>query len=527
MRILVAEKIADSGLDDLRAAGYEVDIQEGLSNDELCKAIKGAHGLIIRSATTVTKEVISHADSLIAIGRAGIGVDNIDIDAATQAGVMVINAPQSNIISAAEHAIALMMSLARHIPNAHRDLMGGAWNRSKYEGTEIAGKNIGIVGLGRVGTLVAQRLSGFEANLIGYDPFVSAERAAELGVTLYEKLDEFVAACDIMTVHLPKIKETVDIINGEILKNAQPHMLLINTARGGIVNQDDLYVALRDGTIAGAGLDVFVEEPTTESPLFELENVVVTPHLGASTSEAQDKAGLTIAEQMALALSGNFVPFALNLDAKAATTTVAPYIAVADAIGRVAAALAGSTIVEMKVYAQGKISESDCSILTLSALAGMMKGTSDEPVSLVNAPALAAARGIKISDARESDGKGYSSRLKISVTTSEGQNVLVYGTITGKSKTVRICRINQNEMDVVKSPHLLIISNDDRPGMVGAVGTILGGAKININGMDVGQGAVDGKALMVVSTTEQVPENVVAELDATDGIYYAHTVELD
>ena len=526
MRVLVAEKIADSGLEDLRQAGYEVDIQEGLSNEELCKAIKGAHALIIRSATTVTKEVLSHADALIAIGRAGIGVDNIDIQAATNAGVMVINAPQSNIISAAEHAIALMLSLARHIPNAHRDLVSGQWNRSKYEGTEIAGKNIGIVGLGRVGTLVAERLAGFDANLIAYDPFITEERAKELGVTLYEKLDEFIAACDIMTVHLPKTKETVNIIDADALKNAQAHLLLINTARGGIVNQDDLYIALRDGIIGGAGLDVFVEEPTTQSPLFELNNVVVTPHLGASTSEAQDKAGLTIAEQIALALQGNFVPFALNLDAKAANAVVSPYIDVAETLGRVASALVTSTIVEMKVYAQGKISESDCSILTLAALTGIMKDTSDEPVSLVNAPALAKARGLSISDSRESDGKGYVSRLKLSVTCEDGSNVLVYGARSGKNKDVRIVRIDQHEMDIIKSPHLLILSNNDRPGMVGAVGSILGDSKININGMDVEQGITGGNSLMVISTTEQVPDNVLSQLDATDGIFYARRIEL-
>ena len=329
-----------------------------------------------------------------------------------------------------------------------------------------------------------------------------------------------------MTVHLPKTKETVNIIDADALKNAQAHLLLINTARGGIVNQDDLYIALRDGIIGGAGLDVFVEEPTTQSPLFELNNVVVTPHLGASTSEAQDKAGLTIAEQIALALQGNFVPFALNLDAKAANAVVSPYIDVAETLGRVASALVTSTIVEMKVYAQGKISESDCSILTLAALTGIMKDTSDEPVSLVNAPALAKARGLSISDSRESDGKGYVSRLKLSVTCEDGSNVLVYGARSGKNKDVRIVRIDQHEMDIIKSPHLLIVSNNDRPGMVGAVGSILGDSKININGMDVEQGITGGNSLMVISTTEQVPDNVLSQLDATDGIFYARRIEL-
>ncbi len=525
MRVLVTETIAESGLDELRNAGFEVDIKEGLSPEELKSEIKGAHALIIRSATQVTPEILDAADSLMAIGRAGIGVDNIDVVAATANGVMVINAPQSNITSAAEHAIALMMSLARKIPNAHRDLMNGQWNRSKYSGVEIAGKKVGIVGLGRVGTIVATRIKAFDADILAYDPFISQERAQELGVTLYNSLDEFVAACDIMTVHLPKTPETVGLINADVLKNAQPHLLLINTARGGIVDEKDLYTCLKDGVIAGAGIDVFDVEPTTESPLFELENIVVTPHLGASTSEAQDKAGITIAEQITLALKGEFVPFALNLDAKGANAAVSPFIEVAEAVGRIAAGLVGGAIEEITVSSQGKIAEHDCSILTLAALTGALKNTTDEPVSLVNAPSIAKSRGMNIKDSRDSDSGEFLSRVVVTVT-GDNRTFSVYGTALRRNGEVRIVQIDDHAMDVPKSDYFLIIGNDDVPGMVGKVGTILGAAGVNINDMSLGQDK-DGKhAIMIIATSELAPNVVLDELHALDGIRFARSIPL-
>jgi D-3-phosphoglycerate dehydrogenase len=525
MRVLVTETIAENGLESLRKAGFEVDVQEGLSPEQLQSAIKGAHGLIIRSATQVTPDILQAADSLIAIGRAGIGVDNIDVSAATSHGVMVINAPQSNITSAAEHAIALMLSLARHIPNAHRDLVAGQWNRSKYEGVEISGKKVGIVGLGRVGTIVATRIAAFDADILAYDPFISEERARELGVTLYSSLEEFIAACDIVSVHLPKTPETVGLINADVLKNAQPHMLLINTARGGIVNEADLNTCLREGIIAGAGLDVFDAEPTTESPLFELDNIVVTPHLGASTTEAQDKAGITIAEQITLALNGDFVPFALNLDAKGANATVSPFIAVAETCGRIAAGLVDGAIEEMNVSAEGQIAEHDCSMLTLAALTGILKNTTDEPVSLVNAPDVAKSRGLSIKDARSSDSGEFLSRLTVTATTKQG-SVSVSGTALRRNGEVRIIQIDDHVMDVPRSSHFVIVANDDVPGIVGKVGTLLGEANVNIDDMALGRDAHGQHAIMIIATTNAVPETALAELNAAEGIRFARSISL-
>ena len=311
-RILVTEEIAEGGLDRLRAAGHEVDVRNGLSPEDLLAAIAGAAALIIRSATTVTEEVLAAGSDLLVVGRAGIGLDNVDVDAATRRGVMVVNAPQSNIVSAAEHTMALLLAQARNVPQAHSALVAGRWERSKWEGVELADKTLGIAGLGRIGKLVADRARAFGMRLIAYDPFVSAERGRQLGVELLP-LDQVVSESDFLTIHLPKTAETKGLIGRDLLLKAKPTLRVINVARGGIVDEAALADAVREGVVAGAALDVFDNEPTTESPLFELDSIVVTPHLGASTREAQDKAGDTIADMVQLALAGEFVPFAVNL----------------------------------------------------------------------------------------------------------------------------------------------------------------------------------------------------------------------
>jgi len=527
MRVLVTEAINEGGLDVLRKAGHDVDVQKGLSPEELKQAIKGAHALIIRSDTQVTEEILEAADVLKAVGRAGVGVDNIDISAATSRGVMVINAPESNITSAAEHAVALLLALARRIPNAHRDLMAGEWNRSKYSGVEISGKKVGIVGFGHVGTIVANQLAGFGADIYAYDPYVTQERADKMGVTLCQTVEDLFAECDIVTVHLPKTAETAGMINMEILKNAKPSLLLINAARGGIVNEDDLAQALRDGVIAGAGLDVFSTEPMTESPLFDPElNVVITPHLGASTSEAQERAGYDIGEQIALALNDDFVPFALNLSAKGANKAVAPFIAVAQTCGLIAAGIAHGAIEELTVTAQGQISEHDCSMLTLAALTGILKNTTDDPVSLVNAPDIAKNRGIAIKDSREEYSGGYLSRVVVKAKTKNGE-VSVTGTALRRNGEVRIIQIDNYAMDVPRAQNFLIVTNDDKPGMVGKVGTILGAGNVNIEDMSLGSDAEGNHSMMVITTSELVPNVVLDELNGLDGISYARSIPLD
>nr|MDA8116958.1 phosphoglycerate dehydrogenase [Actinomycetota bacterium] len=332
-RILVTEEIADSGLDLLRADGHLVDVQLGLSAEELLRAIRGAEGLIIRSATKVTQEVIDAATDLVVVGRAGIGLDNVDVNYATKRGVMVVNAPQSNILSAAELTIALLLAQARNVPQAHTALVNGKWERSKWEGVELYGKVLGIVGLGRIGALVAQRALAFGMKLVAYDPYIAKERAKQMGVEMMD-LDELMAVSDFVTVHLPKSKETAGLIGKEALAKAKPNARIINVARGGIVDEEALYEAIVAGRLGGAALDVFSSEPCTNSPLFELPNVVVTPHLGASTAEAQDKAGVTIAEQLRLAFAGDFVPFAVNVNAAEVPEQVKPYLSVAEALGR-------------------------------------------------------------------------------------------------------------------------------------------------------------------------------------------------
>jgi D-3-phosphoglycerate dehydrogenase len=332
-RVLVTEEIAEGGLDRLRAAGHTVDVQVGLSPDELLAALPGAHALIIRSATQVTAEALAAGSDLVVVGRAGIGLDNVDVEAATARGVMVVNAPQSNVLSAAEHTMALLLSQARNVPQANAALKDGRWERSKWEGVELADKTLGIVGLGRIGKLVAQRALAFGMKLVAYDPFVAPDRARQLSVELVD-LDELVARSDFVTLHLAKTKETVGLIDAELLAKAKPTLRVINVARGGIVDEADLADAIRSGTIAGAALDVFAEEPTTESPLFALDQVVVTPHLGASTREAQDKAGDTIADMVQLALAGDFVPFAVNVSAAEANETLRPFLPLAERLGR-------------------------------------------------------------------------------------------------------------------------------------------------------------------------------------------------
>ncbi|MGA8368921.1 MAG: phosphoglycerate dehydrogenase, partial [Acidimicrobiales bacterium] len=333
-RVLVTEKLAQRGLDLLAEAGYEVDVQTDLSPEDLLSAVVGADALIIRSATTVTAEVLTAGADLVVVGRAGIGLDNVDVVAATDRGVMVVNAPQSNILSAAEQAMALLLAQARNIPQAHSALVAGKWERSKWTGVELHGKTLGVVGLGRVGALVAQRAMAFGMHLVAYDPYVSADRAKHMGVELMG-IEELVAEADFVTIHLPKTPDTIGLFGHDLLAKAKPGLRIINTARGGIVDEDALAEAIKDGQIQGAGLDVFAKEPTTESPLFELPSVIVAPHLGASTEEAQDKAGVTIAEQVILALSGDFVPYAVNVSATDVSETVRPFMGLSEQLGRI------------------------------------------------------------------------------------------------------------------------------------------------------------------------------------------------
>lgn len=511
-RVLVTEEIADSGLQALRDAGHEVDVRLGLTAEQLLDVVGDAAALIIRSSTKVTAEVLAAARSLQVVGRAGIGLDNVDVKAATARGVMVVNAPQSNIISAAEHAVALLLAQARNIPQAHAALTAGRWERSKWEGVELYGKTLGVVGLGRIGTLVAQRMAGFGMRLVAYDPYITEERAKQLNCELVS-LDELIQQADFVTIHLPKTPETTGLIGKDLLAHAKPGIRIINDARGGIVDEDALAEAIRGGTVQGAGLDVFVEEPLTESPLFELPSVVVTPHLGASTVEAQDKAGVTIAEQVLLALAGEFVPFAVNISAGEASEAVKPYVALAESLGYMFSCLTDGRTDRIEVECRGAVAEHDTRILTLAVLKGYFAATTEEPVSYVNAPQLAGERGVEIEET-----KGTAAQKYVSAVIVRSDTHSVAGTVTGTTFEQRVVAIDDFEVEVPPADNMVIIRNDDRPGMVGVVGTAIADAGINIANMALGRSSDKTNALMVIATDQPVEDVAREEIRRTPGI---------
>ncbi|MDQ1509839.1 MAG: D-3-phosphoglycerate dehydrogenase / 2-oxoglutarate reductase [Actinomycetota bacterium] len=506
----------------MRAAGLDVDVQTGLAPAQLLDAIKGAQGLVIRSATQVTAEVLEAGADLVVVGRAGIGLDNVDVAEATRRGVMVVNAPQSNILSAAEHTLALLLAQARNVPQASADLKAGAWNRSKWEGVELHGKTLGIVGLGRVGVLVAQRAHAFGMRLVAFDPFVSADRARQLGVELAPTIEELVAECDFVSIHATKTPETIGLVNASVLEHAKPGMRLINAGRGGIVDEEALAAAIADGRLGGAAIDTFAKEPTTESPLFALDSVVVTPHLGASTAEAQDKAGETIAEQVVLALHGDFVPFAVNVAASEASESVRPYLPLAERVGRLFTGLAGGAPSTLNIEYEGEIADYDCRVLTLSVLKGVLAPVMTEPVSFVNAPQIAEQRGITVRETKSSEALDYVNLIVV----RGDQGTHVAATLFGKLQSPRIVGIDGHSVDLPPAQHMLVVHNDDSPGMIGRVASVLGRAGLNISNMDVGQSPSGEAALMVIATDTTVPAEVVEEITRQDGVQSARAIDL-
>lgn len=514
-RILVTEKIADRGLERLREAGHEVDLQLDLSPDGLLEAVKGAHALIIRSATQVTADVVAAGQDLVVVGRAGIGLDNVDVEAATDRGVMVVNAPQSNILTTAEHTMAMLLAQARNIPQAHAALVAGRWERSKWEGVELADKTLGIVGLGRIGKLVAQRALAFGMKVIAHDPFVSPDKARQVNVELMS-LDEVVAQADFLTLHVVKTPETLNLIDAELLAKAKPTLRIVNVSRGGVIDEAALADAIREGRIAGAALDVFATEPCTESPLFELPQVVVTPHLGASTVEAQDKAGVTIAEQVVLALAGEFVPFAVNVSAAEASSTVRPFLSLAERLGQLYGALAASVPDVLEVGYEGQLADSDTRILTLSVLKGVFGRVSHEPVSYVNAPRLAEERGVEVRESSSATSHEY-----INLITIRGGEHSIGGTLVGLRAEPRIVMVDDHSVDVPPAENMLVVRNDDKPGMIAAVTGVLGDAGINIDDMHLGRSPEGTAALMVLATDQKPSEDVLAAIRALPGVVSA------
>jgi D-3-phosphoglycerate dehydrogenase len=519
--VLVTERIAASGLDALRAAGHDVDVAEGLTDEELRDAVKGAAALIIRSATQVTKEVLEAGEDLVVVGRAGIGLDNVDVASATERGVMVVNAPTSNVLSAAEQAMALLLAQARNVPQAHASLTSGRWERARFEGVELSGKTLGVIGLGRVGALVAQRALAFGMHLVAYDPFVSEDRARHMGVTLMD-LGELMEVSDFVSIHLPKSPQTIGLIDAELLARAKPGQRIVNTARGGIVVEDDLVAAIRSGRVHGAALDVFSTEPCTSSPLFELDTVVVAPHLGASTKEAQDKAGITIAEQVQLALAGEFVPFAVNVAAGEVSDVAGPFMGIAEQLGSFFACL-HEDLDRLEVHFQGELAGAGTSILTLCVLKGACAARSDAAVSFVNAPTVAAAIGLEWSESSSAQSPDF-----VSLITVRSAAHSVSGTLAtvGTRIEPRIVSVDGHVVELPPAENMLVVRNDDRPGMIGLVGTELGRAGVSIASMAVGPSESAGTALMVLSCDRRPPDDVIDSLRGRDGIHELYRVEL-
>jgi D-3-phosphoglycerate dehydrogenase len=509
--VLIAEELSPATVEAL-GPDFEIRHCNGADRAELLAAIVDVDAILVRSATKVDAEALAAAGRLKIVARAGVGLDNVDVRSATQSGVMVVNAPTSNIVSAAELAIALLLAAARHVSPAHASLRNGEWKRSKFTGIELYEKTLGIVGLGRIGILVAQRLAAFGMDVIAYDPFVQAGRAAQMGVRLVD-LDTLLAEADFISVHLPRTPETVGLIGTDELAKAKSSLVLVNAARGGIVDETALYAALKEGRIAAAGVDVYAHEPCTDSPLFELENVVATPHLGASTDEAQEKAGIAVAKSVRLALSGELVPDAVNVQGGVIAEDVRPGIPLTEKLGRIFTALAGEAAQQVDVEVRGEITEYDVKVLELAALKGIFTDVVEDAVTYVNAPLLAAERGTAVRLVVETESADHRNLITIRGTLADGSQVSVGGTLVGMSQRERLVSVNDFPVDLEPTDHLAFFTYADRPGMVGTVGRILGDSGVNIAGMQVSRDAKGGHALVALSVDSAIPPEALAEIE--------------
>jgi D-3-phosphoglycerate dehydrogenase len=523
--VLIAEELSPATLEAL-GPDFEVRNCDGANRAELLEALgKGVDAVLIRSATKMDAEAIAAAKGLRVIARAGVGLDNVDIPAATAAGVMVVNAPTSNIVSAAELAIALLLASARFVSPAHAALRNGKWARSKYTGAELFEKTLGIVGFGRIGQLVAHRMQAFGMNVIAYDPYLQPARAAQLNVELVE-LDELLKRSDFITIHLPKTKETANLIGEEALKKVKPEVRIINAARGGVLDETALYNAIKEGRVAGAGLDVYATEPCTDSPLFELDQVVATPHLGASTDEAQERAGIAVAVSVRKALGGELVPDAVNVKGGAIHDEIRPSLPLVEKMAQIGTALAGELPVSMEITVMGDISGHDSSVLAISALKGALLAAGSEDVTYVNAPGLAAERGVTSNVTTTPDSAEYRSMISLRLALSNGKSIKVDGTLMGIRKVEKIIAIDAFDLDLPPTENMLFLRYADRPGVVGAVGNALGAAKINIAGMQVARDAQGGNALMALTVDSTVTESIAASVAKEIGADLVRSVSL-
>ena len=523
--VLIAEELSPATVEAL-GPDFEIRFADGADRAALLPAIADVDAILVRSATKVDAEAIAAAKQLKVIARAGVGLDNVDVKAATQAGVMVVNAPTSNIVSAAELAVGLLLATARNIAPANSSLKSGEWKRSKFGGAELYEKTVGIVGLGRIGVLVAQRLSAFGTKVIAYDPYVPAARAAQMGVRSVS-LDELLAESDFISIHLPKTPETIGLIDEHALTKVKPTVRIINAARGGIVDEHALAMALKEGRVAGAGIDVFATEPTTESPLFEFDSVVVTPHLGASTEEAQEKAGVAVAKSVRQALAGELVPDAVNVKGGAIAEDVRPGIPLAEKLGRIFTALAGGVATQLDVEVRGEIVVHDVKILELAALKGVFADVVEDQVSYVNAPVIAADRGVEVRLVTDEESPDYRNLVTVRGVLADGRAVSVSGTLTGPKHVEKLVEVLEHDIEVEPSEHMAFLRYKDRPGVVGIVGRVLGEADVNIAGMQVSRDTKGGHALVAMTVDQAIPAQVLDDIVAAIGAEWGRTVDLE
>ena len=523
--VLVAEELSPAAIAQLES-GFEVRYVDGSDRAALLPALAGVDAVIVRSATRIDAEALAKAPNLRVVARAGVGLDNVNVEAATKAGVMVVNAPSSNTVSAAEHAVGLLLAVARNVPQAMASLKAGEWQRSRFTGAELYGKVAGILGLGRIGELVAQRLAAFCMQVIAYDPYVPTARAAQLGVRLVG-LEDLLAEADFISVHLPKTAETSGLIGERELRLVKPGVLIVNAARGGIVDENALALALKDGRVGGAGIDVFATEPPADSPLLAFPNVVVTPHLGASTHEAQEKAGTQVARSVRLALSGEFVPDAVNVQGGAVHEDVKPGLPLAEKLGRIFTALARGVAARIDVQVRGEIAAHDVRVLQLAALKGVFGGIVEEAVTYVNAPLLASQRGVEVSLSTDAVSPDWRNLVTVRGTLPGGQVISVSGTLTGPRQIEKLVEVNGFDMEIAAAEHMVFLTYTDRPGIVGVVGQILGGEGINIAGMQVCRDARGGHALIVLTVDSAIPPMVLDDITSTIGAVVGRSVNLE
>ncbi|MDY6965437.1 MAG: phosphoglycerate dehydrogenase [Halobacteriota archaeon] len=515
-KILVSDKISEEGIEELKT-GADVDALFELNKDELIAKIGEYDALVVRSGTKVTKDVIDAGENLKVIGRAGAGVDNIDVITATERGIIVVNAPEGNTISAAEHTIAMIMALSRNIPQANTSLKSMKWEKSKHIGVEVTDKMLGVIGLGRIGSEVAKRAQGLGMNVLAFDPFISEESSKEMGIELLS-LDEIFDRADFITIHTPKTRETHHLIGEEEFKKMKEGVRIINCARGGIIDEEALYRAVKDGKVAGAALDVFETEPPGENSLMELDNVIVTPHLGASTKEAQFNVAVTIADQVLRAIRGEHVKNAINMFSVKPEVyeTLRPFISLAEKMGSLSAQIITGHIGAAEICYHGDIAEKETGIITIAMLKGLLDPILGSNINFVNAPIVAKDRGIKVVESITEMAENFVSLISLSVKTDE-ETKTVAGTLFGKNDA-RIVKIDGYRVDAVPSGYMLISKYKDKPKVIGPVGLILGENDINIAGMQVGRESIGGEAIMVLNVDSPASKKVLREVEKVDGI---------